>query len=274
VIDPGEQCDEQFKNNSDSGACTSTCQLALCGDSLVWAGEEACDHGADNNSTAFGGCTEACALGPHCGDGVLQPDHEECDATAPPLEGMAPCNRGTCRFNARVAFVLSTKLSGALGGLALADIVCKDAAASQQLDNAASFKAWLSDGVATPQSRLKKAAADPGYPYALRDGKLLADDLADLITNGPKVPLDITEAGMQLPPLQFVWTNIGADGQPFSAVNHCKEWTIDALQASARVGKISPASAAELPAWRSQFLWTSDALNPCHSTAHIYCFED
>ena len=129
-------------------------------------------------------------------------------------------------------------------------------------------------GVTTPQLRLKNAAADPGYPYTRCDGLLLADDLDDLIAHGPKVPLDVTQTGTKLAPEHPVWTNIGADGQPFSAVNHCKEWTSDALLATARAGKISPASAAELPAWKAAYRWTSDATRNCVTTAHIYCLED
>lgn len=275
IVDPAsEQCDDTYQHNSDSAACTSTCKVAVCGDGLVWQGEEQCDHGADNNDASYGGCTEACTLGPRCGDGVRQPDDEECDASAAPIEGEVPCDPVACRFKARVAFVTASEHPGALGGLALADAACATAAAAAGLDNASRFKAWLSDGVATPQQRLKHAAADAGYPYARRDGQLLADDLADLIAHGPKIPLDITETGVVVPPTEFAWTNIGADGEFFSAVNHCKEWTSQAFIDTARVGQISPASAAELPAWKSARRWTSDAFRTCITSAHLYCFED
>lgn len=275
VLDPDtEQCDDAYPHNHDSAACTATCKLARCGDGLVWVGEEQCDHGVNNNATSYGGCTATCQLGPRCGDGVLQPDHEECDASAPDIEGMAPCDPVACRFVARVAFVTDAEFPGALGGLALADATCSAAAADAGLDNSGSFKAWLSDGVATPTTRLKQAVVDAGYPYVRLDGQLLADDLADLIAHGPKVPLDVTETGVTLPLQEFAWTNIGGDGEPFSAVNHCKEWTSQALVASARVGKVSPASAAELPAWKAARRWTSDTAQTCITPAHLYCLED
>jgi len=274
VLGPGEACDDGFQNNSDSAACTSTCAVAVCGDGLLWAGQEECDHGPNNNDNAYGACTESCTYGARCGDGLLQPDHEECDASAPPVEGQAPCDPLACRYLARVAFVTAAQFSGALGGLALADAVCVGAAAGQGFDQSGSFRAWLSDGVATPKTRLKKAAADAGYPYVRLDGQLLADDLDDLIAHGPKIPLDITETGVALKPLELVWTNIGADGEPFSAVNHCDEWTSASLVATARVGKVSPASIAELPAWKAARRWTSDGGQPCKSKAHIYCLED
>jgi len=274
IVGPGEACDDGFQGNSDSAACTSTCAAAECGDGLLWAGEEECDHGANNNDHSYGACTESCTYGARCGDGVLQPDDEECDASAPPVEGEAPCDPLACRYLARVAFVTAAKFSGALGGLALADAVCAAAAAEQGFDQSGSFRAWLSDGVATPKTRLKKAAADPGYPYVRPDGQLLADDLDDLVAHGPKVPLDITEAGVALKPLELAWTNIGADGEPFSAVKHCDEWTSAAFLAIARVGKVSPASIAELPAWRAAQRWTSDGGQPCQWAAHLYCLED
>jgi len=274
IVDPGEQCDDSYQHNSNGAGCTETCLLAACGDGLVWAGMEQCDLGADNNDENYSGCQESCLWGPRCGDGLLQQGDEECDASAPPIDGLAACEPDTCKFAARLAFVTTAQFTGALGGLALADTTCIAAAAAVGLDSASSFRAWLSDGVATPQSRLKQAAADPGYPYARRDGQLLALDLADLIAHGPKLPLDVTETGEILPAKHFAWTNIGADGAPFSAVNHCKEWTSKNLGVTARVGKISPASLAEIPDWKAARRWTSDTLTSCNSKAHLYCFED
>lgn len=57
-------------------------------------------------------------------------------------------------------------------------------------------------------------------------------------------------------------------------MNHCKEWTSASLAATARVGKVSPASAAELAAWKAARQWTSDTLRACNFQAHLYCFED
>ncbi|HEY6723946.1 MAG TPA: DUF4215 domain-containing protein, partial [Polyangiaceae bacterium] len=54
--------------------CTSR-----CGDGVVTTGEE-CDEGAYNDDTAYGGCMSSCMLGPFCGDGITDADHEECDA--------------------------------------------------------------------------------------------------------------------------------------------------------------------------------------------------
>ena len=71
-LDPGEQCDDG--NKLDTDACTSACKLATCGDGLVQAGVEACD---DGNNVDEDECTSACEL-PACGDGFVQGD-EACD---------------------------------------------------------------------------------------------------------------------------------------------------------------------------------------------------
>jgi fibro-slime domain-containing protein len=50
-----------------------------CGDGIVTR-FEFCDDGATDNTGAYGKCLPDCsALGPHCGDGVRQPEFEECD---------------------------------------------------------------------------------------------------------------------------------------------------------------------------------------------------
>ncbi len=71
VVEPagGEECDDGASGNDDRAACTSTCQLARCGDGLVHEGVELCDAGEANDDQGL--CTRACAP-PRCGDGILQ----------------------------------------------------------------------------------------------------------------------------------------------------------------------------------------------------------
>src|SRR5690606_4315835 len=70
-----EACDDGNPDNGDD--CLSTCELATCGDGFVHKGDEVCDDGINDGS--YGGCQPGCAaLGPHCGDGVLDPDWETC----------------------------------------------------------------------------------------------------------------------------------------------------------------------------------------------------
>jgi cysteine-rich repeat protein len=58
-VEPGEQCDD--KNTVATDACTATCQNAVCGDGIIWAGKEQCD---DKNKTAGDGCGPTCAWEP------------------------------------------------------------------------------------------------------------------------------------------------------------------------------------------------------------------
>ena len=77
-VDPAaEECDDGVA--ALDGACPG-CQVAACGDGLVHVGVEACDDGDANTDGVYDGCTTKCALGPRCGDGVLQGQFgEACD---------------------------------------------------------------------------------------------------------------------------------------------------------------------------------------------------
>ncbi|MDC0719175.1 hypothetical protein [Nannocystis bainbridge] len=108
-VDPGEQCD-LGPANADDGDCTTACLNATCGDGLVNKAAEECDLGPDNaddgacttecrvpacgdgvlnggevcddgvNDGSYGGCLADCsAAGPGCGDGVVEPELEDCE---------------------------------------------------------------------------------------------------------------------------------------------------------------------------------------------------
>jgi len=104
-----------------------------------------------NNDNLYGGCRGDCTPGPRCNDGLLQPE-EECDASAPVTEGSVECDAGNCRLKARVAFVTAATFSADLGGLVGADAACVAAADAAKLDNAGSFLAYMSDGVAASRT--------------------------------------------------------------------------------------------------------------------------
>jgi cysteine-rich repeat protein len=81
ILQRGEECDDG--NNRDLDGCSAQCKLekGYCGDGILQRGYgEQCDEGAQNglqDST----CTLQCKVKvlPYCGDGVLNPDTEECD---------------------------------------------------------------------------------------------------------------------------------------------------------------------------------------------------
>jgi cysteine-rich repeat protein len=99
VTDAGEASDDG--NDSDSDACSSTCEEAFCGDALVFIGEEECDDGNQSNTDS---CLDDCAAA-RCGDGVEWVAVEECD------DGMAVDDDG-CDADC----VQSEAVSLALGG--------------------------------------------------------------------------------------------------------------------------------------------------------------
>jgi fibro-slime domain-containing protein len=49
-----------------------------CGDGVRTVLEQ-CDLGTAGNTGEYNGCNADCTFGPFCGDGVVQPDYEECD---------------------------------------------------------------------------------------------------------------------------------------------------------------------------------------------------
>jgi hypothetical protein len=80
---PEETCDDGLDNraySANGAACGYDCQPApSCGDGER-NGPEQCDLGTAMNTGAYGGCTSACRLGPHCGDNMIQAgEGEQCD---------------------------------------------------------------------------------------------------------------------------------------------------------------------------------------------------
>ena len=56
----------------DANSCGASCKRPpFCGDGIVQAGYEVCDHGDDNDDNAYDGCNTKCDWGPYCGDGVI-----------------------------------------------------------------------------------------------------------------------------------------------------------------------------------------------------------
>ena len=274
VLDPGEACDLGYMHNNDAGPCTQACHSAVCGDGLLWADHEQCDHGVANNDQTYNGCREDCTPGPRCGDGVLQPNAEECDESAP-LDDDSIVECSACRFNARLAFVTAASHPAKLGGLAGADALCVAAATAAGLDRASSFLAWLSDGVASPSQRFEKAIADPATPYARRDGQLLAGNFKLLTTLGIQTTLDVDEFGATLPPKTYVWTATNPNGLPYNG-DACGMWTLDSFKLKARAGLTSPSlEEGAFDLWKAGDNWTSYEFLPCKmDDLHLYCFED
>jgi hypothetical protein len=275
-LDPPEECDLGI-DNSDAGYCTNTCQIAACGDGLVWIGVETCDEGYANNNL-YGGCTPQCQWGPRCGDGHVAPVHEECDAgdangREPVKENETYCTE-FCHWFGRLVFLSSASYTGDLGGLDGADLQCQILAAGVGLDMDKKFRAWLSGGFESPANRFELTALS-GTPYVMLNGKIVAASFAELVDDGPRTGISITETG-QASFHQFVWSNTSPLGTPHDPTQHCQSWTTSDGSLSARQG-VNALAIEEGPAWQawqSERQWTSALSSKCEELARLYCFED
>lgn len=273
----GELCDDGA-NNSDTGACTHQCLPATCGDGKLWAGVEECDLG-EANSADYGGCSLLCSWNQRCGDGTIDVDHGEiCDladlnGTGDALEGEVPCT-AACRWHSRTVFISSATYTGDLGGVSGADLKCQALAQAAGLANAKKYRAWISNGVQSPLTRFTQIDLED-LPYALRNGRLVAATFTELVEDGPRTGIWITELGTPLFD-KLVWTNTAASGEPFSPTNHCSEWVSNSGQVIARVGR-NAIQVEQGPDWdlfRSERHWTSYVGRSCNFSFHLYCFED
>ena len=90
---------------------------------------------------------------------------------------------------------------GNLGGLAGADAKCDLLASNAGLTG--TFRAWLSDGIDSPDTRFLKA----GNPYVLVDNTtVIASDWTDLTSGSIQAPINLTELGGSHP--GPVFTNV------------------------------------------------------------------
>lgn len=101
VKDPGEECD--WAEQGLDGVCHANCKLNDCGDGTKAAPEE-CD---DGNNKPGDGCDPDCRKESACGDGILDPDVEECEPNVGQLpscasygheQGAVTCN-DECKYD-------------------------------------------------------------------------------------------------------------------------------------------------------------------------------
>ena len=253
-INGDEECDDGLAN-SDTAACTSICKLAFCGDGLIQTGKEACDRELKNGDGSYGGCTDLCQLGPHCGDKIHQVDHEECDALDPELADGSRCI--ACTWEANLMFVSSSTFMGDLGGVDGADSECQELAAAAKLPDPDTFRAWLSDGVKSPQSRF----SPPSGAFILTNGALVATSWADLISGGDlDNAINLDESKTSSGPLPRAWSNTFPEGLSLGGPD-CDGWTNDNLGAKGSFGKTENVDAT----------WTEAGTEWCYQLHRIYC---
>lgn len=277
-VDPGEECDQSFKENSDKGPCTLSCKLAACGDGLIWAGQEICDNGPNNNDDLYGGCTTKCELAAHCNDGLVQ-GPEECDLADDngtgefPAKGV-PCDSG-CRYQARLVFLSgATYKGGELGGVEGAHLKCQALAEQAKFDNATKFMAWLSDAQHSPFQDFKHEIETVGLAYVLPNGVRVADDWNDLVLNGPGDGITVTELGEMVFDKR-VWTGTAPSGKGFDPSAHCKAWSDSSPAYKSLIGRssVDQQQPQDWAKWSSELQWTSFLMSGCNFPNRLYCFE-
>lgn len=164
------------------------------------------------------------------------------------------------RYEGSIAFVTSARLtSGAVNGIANADIVCQLLAADAGID--ASFKAFLGDRANDATQRLRL----DGGRIVTRRGGLVAESWTELLTRGPKNAFYEDERGNAVArggtceDGGAVWTGAMSDGGRTS--DDCSRWDENTPPGAAGLlGETSPRA-------------ISACLRPCGNPASLYCFQ-
>jgi hypothetical protein len=174
----------------------------------------------------------------------------------------------------KVVFVSSHVYTGDLGGLSGADAKCQALAVAASLSG--TFKAWLSDSLASAATRLTHSTG----PYKLPDGTLVAKDWSQLTSGALVSYIEETETGGLPPPSNTGCTCVGPDAGPASAAAwsdtddtgklidsalDCDNWT-STVSLSSNWGAVYPPSAEDWSAACSGY-------PGCSAVASLYCLE-
>ena len=161
----------------------------------------------------------------------------------------------------RFVFVSSSTHQGNFGGVAEADIICNDLAATAGLPGL--YKAWLADSDAgsAPASTFFQA---PG-PYKLPDGTQVADDWADLTDETLINAINVDENGSG-GISSLVWTNVNSDGTITTPTvdGHCDGWTL--------AGPAFMDLGADGSSTFNDTKWTEGDFQGCNESLRLYCF--
>jgi hypothetical protein len=155
-------------------------------------------------------------------------------------------------------FVTSDRHTGALGGLVGADkALCQDAASDGGLSG--TWTAWLSDSSADAIDRIAEGQ------YRLLNGKLVADDKADLTGGTLNNPIQVDENGDIVSTDFGVWTGTDTDGTKSGVGDHCNNWGSSSNTDRAQTGQANATTAS----------WTRAGVgDECVAGRRLYCFAD
>jgi hypothetical protein len=176
----------------------------------------------------------------------------------------------TAPDGAKRVFVTSVQGTGNLGswadaggntGIDAGDAICRARAAALSLDNAATYKAWLSDSSNDAIDRLTSDG-----PWYRLDGVKVADNKAALIATASTplfTAISQTETGDYIDVQYYnVWTGTGDNGLIYGS--QCQGWTDGTAGYGGYFGFATTANTN----------WTRFNNSLCNTSLALYCFED
>jgi cysteine-rich repeat protein len=190
-----------------------------------------------------------------CGDGLIDPDLEECDdANDDPDDGCKLCTLD------RRAFVSSQRYQGfKLQGLYGADQRCRMLAALANLPRFGTYRAWLSDSSTSAAARMHHSRGR----YIRVDGAPIADDWDGLVSDQLLHPLDLTELWESINPYG-VWTGTLPTGEAAPDTDFCGDWLDAQAEDLVTIGLSNQVDGG----------WTNFVMSGCGSESPLYCFEN
>lgn len=150
------------------------------------------------------------------------------------------------------AFVSSTTVNAALGGIAGADQMCNTLATAQGLKG--TYRAWLSVNGTNAAARITSAG-----PWQLVTGAVVVATHAQLTSGQLTRPLNVDEKGVIAPVADDrVWTGTAPNGT--FAGPECGLWS------GAGTGRVGEAEF-------SDSRWSNSTVETCDMLNRVYCFE-
>ena len=222
-------------------------------------------EGPTGGESASGGSTGNFDLGvtsgnippmPFCGDGIVDPDEEDCDdMNDNPNDGCKLCARD------RHVFVSSLKWQGfKLDGLFGADQRCRMLAGQANLPNAFSYRAWLSDSTTAAADRILHSRGR----YTLVNGLVVAQDWDALTSGALEIPLNVNEKSETAQGGQGIWTGTLPNGQQAFGSTFCNDWSGDDDTQFGGAGIRT----------FSDTWWSFFEQNDCGVQSALYCIEN
>lgn len=165
----------------------------------------------------------------------------------------------------RVVFVTASTHTGAIGGLAAADLICQNEATAANLSG--KYIAFLSNSI-EPGSTLDLINTNlANAKYVRPDNTVVANSTAEFLSLNHLAPMNIIASGAALTDDGRVWTGyLAADGviesQPNPSIT-CSDWT----------AAIPSTGGANGVATDIDFGWVNDYGTYCTEAHHLYCVQ-